>query len=611
MQRAIITVVALAVGSLLTGCATSSQSSRAGDKVPPPRDRLSSHAADLQPTAEEENRIEAMSRYARGIIHEMNEEPAEAFSQFYQAVLKDPQNEVLALEVARHFIQRKQPEKAIEVLNKAAGLPGASGSLDALLGLAYAQLGKNDLAIAAGRNAIRKLPRYLPAYQSLSQLYLQMNQPQAALELLDEAGRQPDVDAGFLVELAENLAGLGGLRKLEPDAVKSRVIALLDRAESLKPDDAALLEKLADGYKLMGEIQKALAVYERVLTVEPDFLNLRAKLIDLYLATDDKKRATEQLEAIIRDKPTNPAPYFYLGVLAQEEKKFDRAKDYLEKAVLLSPDNEQYQIELALINLNARKPKDALAVLEKARARFKQSFALEFYSGIACSALKKYDQAVTHYTTAEVLAQATDSKKLTHVFYFQVGSTYERKQDFASAEKYFEKCLAIAPKFTEALNYCGYMWAERGVNLEKARTMIEQAVALEPKNAAFLDSLGWVLYQLKQPAQALPHLLKSLELIEEPDATICDHAGDVYAALKNVDKAREFWRKALGYLEKQLAKREDEPEAASFELLGDLLAKLEQPERAREAWHKANSLEPSDKLLKKLESHASPPASIP
>ena len=438
-----------------------------------------------------------------------------------------------------------------------------------------------------------------------------MGQPQAAFELLDEAGRQPEVDAAFLVDLAENVSGLGQLRKLEPDAVKARIIGLLDRADQLKPEDPALLEKLADGYKLTGELQKALAVYERVLSVEPDFLNLRAKLIELYLATDDKKRASEQLEAVIRDKPTNPAPYFYLAILAEDQKQFERAIDYLQKAVLLSPESEQYQIELALTYLNARRPKDALAVLDKARAKLKPSFSLEFYSGIACSALKKFDQAVGHYTTAEVLAQATDSKRLTHIFYFQVGATYERKQDYAAAEKYFEKCLAIAPKFTEALNYCGYMWAERGVNLVKAKTMIEQAVALEPKNAAFLDSLGWVLHQLKEPAQALPHLLKSIELTEEPDATICDHVGDVYAALKQLDKAREYWRQALGHLEKQLTKREEEPEASSFELLGDLHAKLNQPERAREAWHKAVAIEPSPKLQKKLETLSAPSTGMP
>jgi tetratricopeptide (TPR) repeat protein len=91
----------------------------------------------------------------------------------------------------------------------------------------------------------------------------------------------------------------------------------------------------------------------------------------------------------------------------------------------------------------------------------------------------------------------------------------------------------------------GYMWAEHGLKLEKARELIEKAVKAEPKNAAFLDSMAWVLYKLNQPAEALPYALKAAELSEQPDATVDDHIGDIYAALKQLDKAREFWRKSL------------------------------------------------------------------
>jgi predicted negative regulator of RcsB-dependent stress response len=34
-------------------------------------------------------------------------------------------------------------------------------------------------------------------------------------------------------------------------------------------------------------------------------------------------------------------------------------------------------------------------------------------------------------------------------------------------------------------------------------------------------------------------------LSEKPDATVYDHVGDIYAALKEFDKAREAWRKSL------------------------------------------------------------------
>jgi predicted negative regulator of RcsB-dependent stress response len=40
-------------------------------------------------------------------------------------------------------------------------------------------------------------------------------------------------------------------------------------------------------------------------------------------------------------------------------------------------------------------------------------------------------------------------------------------------------------------------------------------------------------------------MLKAIEHSEEPDATIYDHLGDIYATLKQEDKARQAWEKAL------------------------------------------------------------------
>jgi Flp pilus assembly protein TadD len=89
------------------------------------------------------------------------------------------------------------------------------------------------------------------------------------------------------------------------------------------------------------------------------------------------------------------------------------------------------------------------------------------------------------------------------------------------------------------------MWAERGTNLARARELIEKAIKLDPTNAAYLDSLGWVLYKQGHAREALGPIRKAVELNEEPDATLFDHLGDVYAALEQPDKAREAWRKSL------------------------------------------------------------------
>jgi len=196
------------------------------------------------------------------------------------------------------------------------------------------------------------------------------------------------------------------------------------------------------------------------------------------------------------------------------------------------------------------KSKEAIETLEIAKKKSPDNFLLEFYFGMAWSEQKDYAAALRHFTSAELLAKAmeqkgTEPKLLDREFYYQVGACYERTGDFAHAEEYFQKCLQISPDWPEACNYLGYMWAEHGTNLDRARDLLEKAVKAEPKNAAFLDSLGWVFYKLNEPEKALRHIREAVELSDKPDPTLLDHLGDVLAAAHQPEQAREAWQKSL------------------------------------------------------------------
>jgi tetratricopeptide (TPR) repeat protein len=183
--------------------------------------------------------------------------------------------------------------------------------------------------------------------------------------------------------------------------------------------------------------------------------------------------------------------------------------------------------------------------LRSAKKRFPTKFITEYLMALASQHVKNYADAASHFTEAEVIAKAGDTKPLDANFYFQAGIAHERKGDREQAVKLFEKSLALEPDFPEAQNYLGYMWAERGENLDRARELIEKALKAEPKSAAYLDSMGWVLFKQNQPKPALEYLLKAVELTEQPDATLYDHLGDIYAALDQIPKAREAWEKSL------------------------------------------------------------------
>jgi tetratricopeptide (TPR) repeat protein len=125
-----------------------------------------------------------------------------------------------------------------------------------------------------------------------------------------------------------------------------------------------------------------------------------------------------------------------------------------------------------------------------------------------------------------------------------LGASYERsgRQDDAASE--FRAVLDKEPDFAPALNYLGYMWAERGENLDEALSLVHRAVDLDPDNGAYVDSLGWTQYQRGQYQEARTLLERASQLLPG-DATVYEHLGDVYLALGQQAQAVDVYRRSL------------------------------------------------------------------
>ena len=541
---AIKSVVTLAALGTLFGCSSAR-------KVQAPDSAQIALTKAPAPLSKEDldKRVEALARFAAGVSGELREQPDEALDQFYKSVLADPSNEPLVIDVARRLIRKKQTEKAIEVLSKSAEQPNATGFLDALLGVAYLQAKKPDLAIASSRKAIVKLPKSLLGYQNLAQIYLQTDRPKEALATLDEAAALPSSDFIFLLDLGEAYRGYAAAQPRDFAEVNPKITAILGAAAKLEPKNQNLIIRLAELWSYVGEYKRAAELYVKLLERFPNQALLRNRIVELFLRANDLKAAQAQLDALVRDQPTNPLTHYFLGTIAAAQKDYDKAVESFERAIQLNEgarqEVDQFYFELAEIHLRRDDPEAALKLLTTARQKFKLSFFLEYFTALAHSRAKDYAASLKHFTAAELLAKRDDPERLNGLFFFQVGTAYERHKDFKQAENYFRQSLKLAPDFAEVLNYLGYMWAERGENLTEAKTLIEQALKQEPENAAFLDSMAWVLFKLNQPKAALVFQLKALKFQKEPDATLHDHLGDIYAALKQTEQARAQWELSL------------------------------------------------------------------
>jgi len=540
-------LTAALAAALLPGCATGPPRSSAaprGDGSP-----QEARPARVSVSRQARGNPEALAHFAAGVSYTLNDEDAPALEQFDDAALADPANEPLVLEVARQLLKAKETDKALAVLGKSARHPGASAAVWSWLARAQLQAGRSAEALASSRLAIERQPGALEGYECQLDILFHDKQWIESLGTLRRASRHVPAEPGVLVALTD-LYGVY-LKNQPKDAVaKAEAVAVLDRAAQLKFTATGLWQRLADDYARLDQQKKAAGIYVRLLDQFPEASLMREaiheKLVRLYIQADDRTNAIKQLQSIVRDNPTtSPKAWFVLGELAFESGKLAEAAEDFRSALHWDPTIEQAYYDLALVQLDLHQTKEAFDTLEQARSLFRGSFAYEFYAGVAAAHIKEFAEATRHFKEAEVIGLATDPSRLDQRFYFQFGAACEQARQYKEAEEYLQKCIDRAPNFAEALNYLGYMLADRGEQLPRARALIEKAVNLEPKNGAFLDSLGWVLFKLNRPHQALPWLLKAVQYTPEPDASVFDHLGEVYAALRETDKAVAAWKKSL------------------------------------------------------------------
>ncbi|CAK0743450.1 Tetratricopeptide repeat protein [uncultured Gammaproteobacteria bacterium] len=161
---------------------------------------------------------------------------------------------------------------------------------------------------------------------------------------------------------------------------------------------------------------------------------------------------------------------------------------------------------------------------------------------------KRFELAVAAYDRA--LTRVTTLGERHWPLFYDRAVAYDRSNRWPQAEADLLRAMELGPDQAVLLNYIGYSWVDRNVNLPKARAMIERAVALRPRDGYIIDSLGWALYRMSDYTTAVTHLERAIEL-KPVDPTINDHLGDAYWAVGRYVEALFQWRRALQYSDEQ------------------------------------------------------------
>ena len=158
---------------------------------------------------------------------------------------------------------------------------------------------------------------------------------------------------------------------------------------------------------------------------------------------------------------------------------------------------------------------------------------------------ERFSEAVAAYDEAFSRLPDTALDRYWSLYYAR-GIALERSDNWERAEADFLTALEYQPDQPHVLNYLGYSWIEKRINLDRAQDMVRKAVNLRPNDGYIVDSLGWVYYQLGDFDNAVTELERAVELLPE-DPIINDHLGDAYWRVGRNREARFQWHRSLSF----------------------------------------------------------------
>ena len=388
--------------------------------------------------------------------------------------------------------------------------------LAAYLARQYVLAKKPEKAEPIWQRMLAKQP-VAEAYEGLAEVYRLTKQPDALLKHL-----------GVVIAKANSLEGLGRERKLlvaDAPLVASLVEAarkkLKEKPDSLDADGRQAVALLALEAK---QYETAAEFFAAALDFRPR-KNSAEMLLTWGLELFAAERFDEAIKVFQRGiddrvlPDDNPAFYFYLAGALEFAGKTDDALKAAREAIQRKPKSPRFDSRLPWIFYHAKRYDDAL----KAYVEF----------------IDKYNDDVSAEEVRDVLRETR----------LAVSNVCVLKHDLPQAEEWLEQVLDEYPDDIGAMNDLGYLWADENKNLNRALTMTLAAVAAEPKNQAYRDSLGWALFRLGRHEEALTELLQAVPA-KDPDGTVLEHVGDVYAKLNKTADALDYWRRAAAALEK-------------------------------------------------------------
>jgi tetratricopeptide (TPR) repeat protein len=365
---------------------------------------------------------------------------------------------------------------------------------------------------------------------ALAQDYILLGNVATASDLLDKALKtHPD----FLPALELKAIIMRGTGKLDQAEVALKTLV---RLAPKKTDYLRQLLAVELGLKHYDEGER---LYKQIVAISGDSETLTRQVLGAYLAAGQRDRAIGLLQKLVVEDTTDANLVYTLGTLYFQKGDTTSGEKLILKANNMAPEDIRFWIGRALIAADRHDYPSVVSVVDSALQHVKGEAPLYSLKGVALARLPgRTPEAI------QTLQTAISMDSTAVVAMGQLALLYDGMDSVSQAAELYERAIRLSDSAAVYLNNLAYTYAARGLELDKAYTLVDRALKAEPKNSSYLDTMGWIEYGRGRFKEALKFLRKAADQ-DRGNSTVNEHIGDVYQKMGEHDKALKFYRKAL------------------------------------------------------------------
>lgn len=506
---------------------------------------LLSAALDINPSASEALYEMALlhlslTSYSDSLHH------ATGDSLLRQAVALDPQNKFFKETLGKLYAGKGDYKRAIGIYEELAAGTNSTEALTMLVGLYEesrdyrgAIRALDRLELLEGKNEAYSLEKF--------KIYIETGNDEHAYAAIEGLCAEYPSDLRYRVLLGDLYRQQGH---------NEMALAVYRDVLAMEPENAFAQISLLSYYKGMGEDSLYKALVNDVVLNPRTQSATRTEIMRAYAieTLNGAHGDTARVYALLKQTLRLPQEDRALAELAAQfiataDMPPDSLGPVLRQILDIEPDYSRARLQLLQMLMRKQDDYGALQLCREGELYEPAQVVYYYYEGIYLYRLDETAEALAALRRGAAKIDETTDGDIASDLYATMGDILHELKRPEEAYAAYDSALVHKSENLLCMNNYAYFLSLSGSRLDKAESMARKVVEAEPQNPTYLDTYAWVLFVKKQYAQAKIYIDETLKYAEPTDpqnASLFEHAGDIYYKCDERKAAVELWETALG-----------------------------------------------------------------